>query len=1433
MNKNLIDKHILLGHSFIENKSPFINTFSEIIPTLKLIEDTNDISRFFYSQKSVINKILDNEDQIIEISNNKYDFKFYFYLALLLEDNYDIVNYTYEYDLIQDLDNEIRNEKEIIKKVIKSIIILGLIYNFKGFNRNKKLNSDLDNIEKYNIENIKNNKHVLEEFNLNINEDEVDEISLEEIYGKILSYLIEHKKLEDYDYSYNIIINQLEINNIDITKKMFDELSRVLNSNESFITDYSISNSEDLLNINKINFYFILFKYILKDSQKIYNIPFLINTKNIVINQLKHSLNLDLDKIDNDIKERCEFNIKFILDSKYYYNIYLNNKNIKKVDVSVILEYYKNYFFETKKTQITEIENGHFNFKSNAEEVNKAKIMNEKYCIIEFIFNNKFSGKEKTEEKIQSIVISWEKFEKMIKDKKLKKMRKDDKMILGKFFGDPNNKDLLIKIFGEDCYENFIKESVDVINTENKRNIDINALKEILKYYQTFLFESKSNDINLIENAIKTGGIEVNYELYLKDLEIAKKLNIKFPLINYLFNVQNEEGKMTKTESEMKEKLQRYEVIEKMIKDKKIKKMRKEDKNKIFNYFNDQNNKSILLEIFGKDAYEFILKASIDYINQNKKKKNLDSEILNKLEEVLKYYKQYMPQTKKEEIKSLEDIIKNNSDKYEIYLNDYETAKEMNLKTPLISLLGNLNDNEEDIKKALSTWEATVKMIKDKKIKKMRGDNKKKLINFFKNKSNKELLIKIFNEEYYDFFIKQNNIKVEEDDNQNDNAPNNKEKIKKEIISKSENKNSNDKELLEVQEKIIHSENASMNLSINNTQSTALNTNKHKPEKEKEISETSKTKEEEIAEFILKYTKIKLHTNGNKEQMAFKYDEIITVVKNNNILIEYEQLQKCEEYFNQNNKETVLAKSFLEFMKFLVEFKNRIKKEFKYKYSLKMELEFSRVYNDDRDNNRQYNIQCIYNLFSPVDNHIESFKEENVLINKTNSPVQGFEYLKSEINNEKYQDIIDSEEEKQKNVNPQNESNNSTNLDDNNQKINKNVLGILSAENKVLEKNIINNDGCLGSHRKGIAESITELSNHDFISISSEGSILLFNDKLEIYDQITEALKDFKNYIYSTLEIKNNKKKNDKEIHIVGCCNKELTVFHFNFDKQTFKKENYEFPDMTCITCVQMNDYNFVVTGQNSTTYFTNLFFEKNKDVFHTDLVKHTTYRGAIKISDTIIALSSNSILVDGKDKLAFYSITKRKEEKGPKKGPIEISKITEVIGYSFIASTNGLFLMSKEKEEQQNKILFCACKKYFQNQKNGILLIDVLDVSNQRAFPLYETDNFEVYCFCPIYLDVKDKDKKILSDYFLVGGFDVDRREGRIKLFKAIYDEENAFTNIEYLQDIEIGFEGAVSSIIQSQNYGNILVTCYDGNIYLLNKINLGFYLMLDSTFE
>jgi len=1429
---NHFDKCMLLNlknHSFLE-KIPLLNNFSEIKQTSKLIDDANEVTRFYYSQKSVINRILENEDQIIEIiNNNKYDFKFYFYLTLLIEDNLDIVSYSYSYDLIRKLDTEIRDEKESIKKLIESKIILVLIFNFRGFNRNKLLKNDLDNMEQFYIENIKNNKHILIEFNIDLNEEEIDEISLEEIYEKIISYIIKNKKLEDYDYTYNII-NQLGINVIDITEKMFDELSIILNNNESYINDYSISNTEDLLDIKKINFYFLLFKYLLKDSQKIYNFPFLLEAKKIVINQIiKNSVNFNFDKIDKDIKERFEFNIKFILDSSYYYNIYTNNKNVKKDDINAILQYYKNYFFESKKSEITEIENGSFKFQNNMEEINNAKVMNEKYCIIEFIFNYKNKEKEKTESKIKNAVESWNKIEKMIKDKKLKKMRKDDKIMLGKFFEDINNKDLLIKIFGEDCYDNFKKESEEVLNKENKenkRNIDINALKEILKYYKTFLFESKAKEINSIENFAKTGVIDANYEEYLKDLEISKKYNIRFPLINYLYNVQNEEGAMIKNEIEVKEKYLKYESIEKMIKDKKLKKMRKEDKKKIFEFFNDQNNKTILLEIFKSDAYEFCLKASIDYINQNKKKQ-LDKEVLNKLEEVLKYYQTYMPQTKKEDINSIENIIKNNLEKYENYLKDYEIAKEMNLKTPLISLFGNLNDNEEDINKIVKSWKETEKMINDKKIKKMRGDNKKKLINFFKIKSNKDVLIKIFDEDKYNFFLEKNNIKVEEDNNQNINEPNNKEKIKEgnQIISENKNLNSNNEVLSEVQEKVFYSENVNKNTTKKDSK-IDKNFNKGKYE-EMEKLEYSKTKEEEeIAEYILNKSKIRFHTDENGEKMTFIYDEIIIEVKENNILIEYEQLQRCKEYFLQNKKDSALENSFIKFMEFMDEFEKRIKRECKCNYNLKLELEFLII----KKNKDIYDIQCEYTFFSPnEDGKSLKFKDENILINKTKSSLEGCLYLINEINDDNYKDIVDIKELKQKERNPKNESNNSTNLEEENQKINKERLGILSSENKVLEKYGTEKESCIGMHRKA-AESIKELSNHYFISTGSEGTILFFDDKLEICENFFENLKDFKNNIYSTLEIKNNNIQNDKEIHIIGCCNKELNMFHFNFEKKTFKKENYEFPEMTCINCVKMNENNFVLTGQNSTKYFTNLFFEKNKDVFHTDVLKFQTFRGAIKISDTIIALSSNSILIDGKDKLAFYSIQKSKNSR---KSNIEIKKVTEIVGYSFISSTNGLYLMSSENKKKQNKILFCACKKYLPEQKNGIVLVNIIDDTNPSFLSFYETENFEVYCFCPIFLDDdKNKNQKIKSDYILVGGFDVDRREGRIKLFKEIYDEKNDFNNIEHLQDIEIGFEGAVSSIIQTQKHGNILVSCYDGKIYLCNKINLDFYLKLDSNF-
>ena len=47
-------------------------------------------------------------------------------------------------------------------------------------------------------------------------------------------------------------------------------------------------------------------------------------------------------------------------------------------------------------------------------------------------------------------------------------------------------------------------------------------------------------------------------------------------------------------------------------------------------------------------------------------------------------------------------------------------------------------------------------MIKDKKIKKIAKIDKKILFEFFSDENNKDLLLKIFNQESYEYFLKEN-----------------------------------------------------------------------------------------------------------------------------------------------------------------------------------------------------------------------------------------------------------------------------------------------------------------------------------------------------------------------------------------------------------------------------------------------------------------------------------------------------------------------------------------------------------------------------------------------------------------------------------------------------------------------------------------------------
>ena len=185
---------------------------------------------------------------------------------------------------------------------------------------------------------------------------------------------------------------------------------------------------------------------------------------------------------------------------------------------------------------------------------------------------------------------------------------------------------------------------------------------------------------------------------------------------------------------------------------------------------------------------------------------------------------------------------------------------------------------------------------------------------------------------------------------------------------------------------------------------------------------------------------------------------------------------------------------------------------------------------------------------------------------------------------------------------------------------------------------------------------------------------------------------------------------------------------------------------------------------------------------------------------------------------------------------------------FSFIYSTNGMTVFPDEKNFNNGykfKVLLCACKKYIKNQKNGILLVNIDDElykidynsSLKINYYFYDTKNFEVYCFCPIF--IFEKTKNVLknhiqsTDYFFVGGFDKEKNKGMIKLYRIDYGIEYHLSKIEYIQDVNIDkddnfkkFKGPISSIIQSNNTGEILVSCWDGNTYLFNKPNFENYM-------
>ena len=181
----------------------------------------------------------------------------------------------------------------------------------------------------------------------------------------------------------------------------------------------------------------------------------------------------------------------------------------------------------------------------------------------------------------------------------------------------------------------------------------------------------------------------------------------------------------------------------------------------------------------------------------------------------------------------------------------------------------------------------------------------------------------------------------------------------------------------------------------------------------------------------------------------------------------------------------------------------------------------------------------------------------------------------------------------------------------------------------------------------------------------------------------------------------------------------------------------------------------------------------------------------------------------------------------------------------SFNLSQNSLTKMNIEKKininkKEYNKVLLCACKKYIKGQKNGILVFNYN--FNDKEYikrEFYKTDNFEVYCFCQLSIYERTSDllndnyEKTNTNYFLVGGYDLCKSKGIIKLYKLIYNYENDSITIKYIENPIVkginDIRGPISCIIQSKQNGNILITSWDGNIYSLTGPNKEYISILE----
>ena len=1393
---------------------PIFETFDELNDILSNFNSDN-YTTFLYLNRDRVYTVLYNKNEILNIKRENINFtslKSLFYFSLVINNNKDIINFSYDNILLDEVNRYINQEKNNnLKKLILLIIYKILYENFNQINFTETSTKSDENAKI--IEEIKNKINeqiqIQEEFELNLKENEDD---LEKIYDHII--ISSTKKFEEKNGIYvEEVLKEIDMENIELTSKMFEKLKKEFEKEN--LNDYKITKYEDLFVKKIINFHYIMFKYVFKNDIYIYNIEFFLSSRNNIRN-IYHEDKSKLNSLasnnskdeENNFNEKIYFVVKRLLGSEYYFiqTTQVIQDYLPKLEV--VLDYYKK--FHKKEEQIEELEEimrkgDKSKIEKYLNEYEEAKEKNERYDIIKYIYFPDDSNPI-NEKSIIEYYDKWKKgIENCIHDKRMNKMK--DKKKLYDYFTNEKNKENILKIFK--------KEEIDLFY----QNYYLITLIE--PYLKNYFFESKKEEIDSIND-----NKNINIKEYLKGFDLAqvRKKNILYEFISKVFDINKE----TKTEKEVKTKT---EKIEKMLESKKL---IDDDKIKIrlFKYINNESKLKNLHEILKPDSYEFLLE-------QKKEAMNI----------ILQYYNSFFPESKATIIESIErgEIEDDNFE-------DYTEAKKKNLRKEIIySLLDDKNNKrEKEINKALNSWENIEAAINNKQFEKIQINEINKIIKFFEDKDNEnnKFIKEIFNNEIIDEFVQFKDFqqKKENEKSKIDNSLNiyeNSSTTSSTTYKKRKKKNKRGKP--KEQKNIINNELDIQFSQTINSEKTTITTTITQEEKKSEEDKEYKSKNKEdiiIEEFLQKNLRITLLLENKKI-------DIKKITSNDIYFLTENQFEKCMEYYSKekdSNKKKVFD--------FLEDFKERLISEYNNNYPVVLELSIIKENND---------FNCLYEFFPPCKNLEEEKKSFKDFAIANYSITDGFEYLIDEINDkDKYSNIKIKKNINKKIEVPSEQSIEPTNSQNNISNNEPDITGFVSRigneikeyyKEKANEYEILKFIKVIGNHnevnRMHTAEFVMELNKINYIISGGSDKTLRFYSKIN-YNEIQFCdLEPMKDWTYSAFErINNSNTKNEYQFMV--CLGKEIVLYTYTSEKE-FNISKWELPNMSCISSLEMEVvdetkdnkpkvFYTIIAGRNGVKAMEENIFEttNNKnDKKSFDIIEdNKTYRGLYKLNDKLIAMTSNEVLKGGENKIFIYNLSIKE-------------KIQEINTYPFVDTNNGMTVFKN--------VFLCAYKKYSRNPENGIKIALIENDKIEELPGRYDTKNFEVYCFCPILESLKsgffslnsskEQENTKETDFFLVAGFENKKREGKIQLFKLEREggQESKVKGIKFLQDIDIeeteeilredekvknkkpvkfkGFRGAITSIIQSKENFNILASCYDGKIYLLSEPNIKKY--------